>query len=70
MFLDSPTGKARDAIHVLFAGEKVSPEYLLPAPDVNEADSAGPGRDHDDGLERVGEATQIAALPFSQCEIV
>jgi hypothetical protein len=37
MFLDGPQSKARDAIHVVFAGEKVSPSYLLPAPDVNEA---------------------------------
>src|SRR3989442_95583 len=29
MFLDGPNAKARDAIHVLFSGEKVRPEYLL-----------------------------------------
>ena len=38
MFLDGPDSKARDAVHVLFAGEKVKPEDLLPAPDVSEAD--------------------------------
>jgi hypothetical protein len=38
MFLDGPAATARDAIHVVFAGEKVRLEYLLPAPDVNEAD--------------------------------
>jgi hypothetical protein len=34
MFLDGPNAKARDAVHVIFAGEKVRPEYALPAPDV------------------------------------
>ena len=38
MFLDGPKAKARDAVHVVFAGEKVRPEYLLPAPDVSEAE--------------------------------
>src|SRR5258707_11100150 len=36
MFLDGPDAKARDAIHVVFAGEKVRKEYLLPTPDVDE----------------------------------
>jgi len=36
MFLDGATAKARDAVHVIFAQEKVRPEYLLPAPDVDE----------------------------------
>jgi len=36
MFLDGPGAKARDAVHILFAGEKVRPEYALPAPDVAE----------------------------------
>jgi hypothetical protein len=36
MFLDGPTAKARDAVHVVFAKEKVRQEYLLPAPDVDE----------------------------------
>jgi hypothetical protein len=35
MFLDGPTAKARDAVHVIFAGEKVRDEYLYPAPDVD-----------------------------------
>ena len=34
MFLDGASGKARDAVHVLFAAEKVRPEYVLPAPGV------------------------------------
>jgi hypothetical protein len=37
MFLDGPEARARDAVHVIFAGEKVRPDYLLPAPDVTEA---------------------------------
>jgi hypothetical protein len=36
MFLDGPKAKARDAVHVVFAGEKVRQEYLPPAPDVDE----------------------------------
>jgi hypothetical protein len=42
MFLDGPNAKARDAIHVVFAGEKISPDYVAPAPDVTEADVSGP----------------------------
>ena len=38
MFLEGPTGKARDAVHIVFAGEKVRPEYALPAPDVSESE--------------------------------
>jgi hypothetical protein len=41
LFLDGPQGKARDAIHIVFAGEKVRPGYLHPAPDVTESESAG-----------------------------
>src|SRR5438876_1584148 len=37
MFLDGPNAKARDAVHVVFAGEKVRPEYVEPAPDVAES---------------------------------
>jgi len=37
MFLDGPTAKGRDAVHVIFAGEKVRPEYLHAAPDVSES---------------------------------
>src|SRR5262249_20466246 len=32
MFLDGPRGRPRDAVHVLFAGEKVRQEYSAPAP--------------------------------------
>jgi hypothetical protein len=38
MFLDGPDAKARDAVHVLFAGEKVRPEDPLPTPDVTESE--------------------------------
>src|SRR4051812_44071166 len=41
MFLDGPTAGPRDALHVLFAGEKVRPDYLLPAPDVAESEAGG-----------------------------
>jgi hypothetical protein len=44
LFLDGPQAKARDAVHVIFAGEKVRPEYVLPAPEVNESEPAGPFR--------------------------
>ncbi len=35
MFLDGPGAKARDAVHVIFAGQKVRDESLAPAPDVD-----------------------------------
>ena len=38
MFLDGPEAKARDAVHVVFSGEKVRPEYFLPVPDVTDAE--------------------------------
>ncbi len=41
LFLDGPQGSVRSAIHVLFAGEKVRPDYLLPAPEISECE-AGP----------------------------
>ena len=40
MFLDGPDTKARDAVHVLFAGEKVHPDDILPTPDISEAEHA------------------------------
>lgn len=36
MFLDGPDAKARDAVHVVFSGEKVREEYLESVPDVDE----------------------------------
>jgi hypothetical protein len=38
MFLDGPNAKARDAVHVLMAGEKVHPDDALPAPEVSESE--------------------------------
>ena len=38
MFLDGPDAKARDAVHVIFSGERVRPEYALSAPDVSESE--------------------------------
>jgi hypothetical protein len=38
LFLDGPDAKARDAVHVIFAGERVRPEYALPAPEVDESE--------------------------------
>lgn len=37
MFLDGPGAKARDAVHIIFAGEKIRKEYNLAAPDVDES---------------------------------
>lgn len=42
MFLDGPNAKARDAIHVIFAGEKVKADSLAASPEVNEVDETGP----------------------------
>jgi hypothetical protein len=39
MFLDGVGAKARDAVHIIFAGEKVRSDYHLPAPDVSESRS-------------------------------
>jgi hypothetical protein len=36
VFLDGPEAKVRDVVHVVMAGEKVRPEYVSAAPDVNE----------------------------------
>ncbi len=40
MFLDGEHAKARDAVHLVFAEEKVRPDYPLPAPDVTESEQA------------------------------
>lgn len=40
MFLDGPGAKARDAVHLVFANEKVRPQYSEPAADVDERDAA------------------------------
>ena len=36
MFLDGPNAKARDAVHVLFAGKKVREEYTEPVPEIDQ----------------------------------
>lgn len=40
MFLDGPDASPRDAVHLLFAGEKVKPSYSQPVPDVTETEEA------------------------------
>ena len=40
MFLDGPLAKARDAVHLVFAAEKVRPDYSIPAPDVTESETS------------------------------
>jgi hypothetical protein len=39
MFLDDPGAKARDVVHMIFCGEKVRPEDLVPALDTVESES-------------------------------
>lgn len=39
MFLDGPTAKPRDAVHIVFSGEKVQEHYLAPVPDITESES-------------------------------
>jgi hypothetical protein len=41
MFLDGSDAKARDAVHVIFAREKVTSDSLAPSPDVTEIDRTG-----------------------------
>jgi len=38
MFLDGPEAKARDAVHIVFAAERVRPDYLASAPDVSDSE--------------------------------
>lgn len=40
MFLDGPQGRPSGGIHVLFAGEKVRPEYEHASPDLDESERA------------------------------
>lgn len=39
IFVDGPTGKAREAVHILFAGEAVKPNDPVAAPDLSGTDS-------------------------------
>jgi len=41
MFLDGPDSKARDAVHIVFANEKVRQEYDFPSPDVTDSKTTG-----------------------------
>lgn len=41
MFLDGVEAKARDAIHLVFAAEKVRDDHITPAPDVDESEPGG-----------------------------
>ncbi len=38
MFLDGPEAKARDAVHIVFAAEKVRPDYSASTPDVSDSE--------------------------------
>lgn len=49
MFIDGPQGRPSEAVHLLFAGEKVKPEYENASPELDES-------------ERAAEF-QVAALP-------
>jgi hypothetical protein len=40
MFLDGSEAKARDAVHVIFAGEKVREDYAFAAPDVQDSEES------------------------------
>ena len=40
MFRDGIDGKPSDAIHLLFAGEKMRPDHLLPAPEIETVDDS------------------------------
>jgi hypothetical protein len=40
MFLDGPKAKARDAVHIIYAGEKVRSEDPVPAPGIDEGEAA------------------------------
>jgi hypothetical protein len=38
MFLDGPQARPREAVHVLFCGEKVEKTYVAPTPDLSETE--------------------------------
>ena len=44
IFLDGPQARARDAVHVVFAGEKIRPAYVAPAPEMSDVETTGPFR--------------------------
>src|SRR5687768_1261577 len=39
LFLDSPSASPREAVHIVFAAEKVRPNYPVAAPDVTESET-------------------------------
>jgi Uncharacterised nucleotidyltransferase len=41
MFRDGPEGKPSEAVHLLFSGEKIRPDHLLPAPELNTVEDPG-----------------------------
>jgi hypothetical protein len=41
VFLDGSTGKARDAVHIVYAGEKVKPHELVANPEVSQFETTG-----------------------------
>lgn len=41
VFLDGPTARPRESVHLVFANEKVRPEEPLANPDVSESEDAG-----------------------------
>jgi hypothetical protein len=49
MFLDGPDAKARDALHLIFAGEKVREEYLVVS------------LEHEDAQVRIYQAVRLRA---------
>jgi putative nucleotidyltransferase-like protein len=40
MFIDGPQGRPSEAVHLLYAGEKVRPEYEHASPDLDESERA------------------------------
>jgi hypothetical protein len=44
MFLDGPSANPRNAVHIVFAGEKVKDQDLTAAPDVMESEASGTHR--------------------------
>jgi len=58
MFLDGPDAKARDAVHIVFAGENVKDGYVAAAPDVDESEESG--ADELEGLSHLDEVGVVA----------
>jgi hypothetical protein len=40
LFLDGTAGRAKDAVHIVYAGERVQPDHPTAAPDVTESEPA------------------------------